>query len=62
MTYRKNGTVFIEAEPESTCELCGKTAETRPYGPGGCRVCFQCGMLDEEATMRRFGQLLDPSN
>lgn len=31
------------------CELCGKVAETRPYGPKGEEVCFECGMKDEAA-------------
>ena len=41
-------------EPEVECELCGVTAETRPYGPNGERVCFDCGMKDPEAAMRGF--------
>lgn len=41
-------------EPDSVCELCGKVAETRPYGPRGERVCFQCGMLNKGATERAF--------
>lgn len=62
MTHKKNEVVFIEPESAKTCELCGKVAETRPYGPGGCRVCFACGMKDEDGARRRFGQLLEPSN
>ena len=45
----------IEQTPDRRCELCGKVAELRPYGPHGERVCFQCGMLDEEAAKRQFG-------
>ena len=44
----------IEDEPDLRCELCGKIAETRPYGPHGKRVCFKCGMLDEAAAKRQF--------
>ena len=44
----------IEKEPEMICELCGKLAETRPYGPREERVCFQCGMKDELAAKRQF--------
>jgi len=40
--------------PERRCELCGKLAELRPYGPKGEYVCFACGMLDEEAAQRQF--------
>jgi hypothetical protein len=44
----------IEAEPPQTCELCGNVEETRPYGPNGEEVCFDCGMKDEEAVKRGF--------
>jgi hypothetical protein len=40
------------------CELCGKEAELRPYGPGGKFICFACGMADRAGTERRFGALL----
>lgn len=45
----------IEREPPRRCELCGKEAETRPYGPEGERVCCECGMKDEEAARFHFG-------
>ena len=45
---------IIEAEPDGKCELCGKEAETRPYGPKGEEVCFKCGMKDEKAAKRGF--------
>lgn len=48
----------IEKEDPTKCELCGKTAETRPYGPNGERVCFECGMKDEEAAKRGFRRLV----
>lgn len=44
----------IEAEDPRICQQCGEFAETRPYGKGGMRICFQCGMLDEEETGRQF--------
>ena len=44
----------IKSTPDRRCELCGKEAELRPYGPHGERVCFACGMLDEEACKRAF--------
>lgn len=36
------------------CATCGRNAETRPYGPGGSRVCFPCGTgtPEAEATAR----------
>ena len=65
MTYRVGDTVIFDAEPERACELCGKVAETRPYGPGGKRICFECGKKDPEGTKRRmdkalFGERPDP--
>jgi len=51
--------VKIEAESEHQyCQLCGKGAETRPYGPNGEEVCFQCGMKDEKTTKKQFGRIL----
>ena len=44
----------IAIRPSRKCELCGKIAETRPYGPRGEEVCFECGMRDEEASKRQF--------
>ena len=51
----KNGqkVLVIEPESEGACELCGKTAELRPYGPGGKNICFECGDRHEPETMRR---------
>lgn len=45
MTFRTSrGTVVIAPEGNSTCELCHKIDEpTRPYGPNGVRVCWDCG-------------------
>lgn len=36
------------------CELCGKTAELRPYGPKGESICFACGMKNEPVTRKSF--------
>ncbi len=41
------------------CELCGKKAELRPYGPNGESICFDCGMKDEKITMKKFSGLLN---
>lgn len=59
MTQRKGNVVFVEKETSQRCELCGRVEETRPYGPKGERVCFDCGMKNEDATKRAFGRLLD---
>jgi hypothetical protein len=53
------GPFLIEVEPERRCELCGKIEETRPYGPNGERVCFQCGMENEEAALKQYNKALD---
>jgi hypothetical protein len=45
---------IIAAEGAQVCELCGKSAETRPYGPKGEEVCFPCGVKDEAAAGRVF--------
>jgi hypothetical protein len=59
MTHKVGNTIIICDEPDGVCELCGAVDETRPYGPGGKEVCFDCGMKDEaemERQMaRRFG-------
>lgn len=51
--------VIGEGNPE-LCELCGDTAELRPYGPGGKRICFPCGQKDPKTTAEqaklRLGQ------
>lgn len=60
-----SGRGLICAEPDDICELCGKVDELRPYGPGGKRVCFDCGMKDQEQAKARlhnyiFGSPLPP--
>lgn len=49
-----SGRGFIAVEPDGKCELCGKIAELRPYGPKGERVCFDCGMKDRAVAERQF--------
>lgn len=44
----------ITDQPPGRCELCKVVAETRPYGPNGEEVCFDCGMKDEAAMRRGF--------
>lgn len=52
------GIPFIEAEPDRRCELCGKVAECRPYGPNGEQICFDCGQKDLATTERMMGRYL----
>lgn len=54
----ENGVAWIAAEPDGRCEICGKIAETRPYGPEGQEVCFQCGMKNETAAKQQFERFL----
>ena len=49
-----SGLGFIAPETPQQCDLCGKVAELRPYGPNGECVCFDCGMKDMEAARRGF--------
>lgn len=50
--------IIIEKEPKGKCELCGKIAELRPYGPNGENICVECGMKDKNTTLRRMAQRL----
>ena len=50
MSDKERGGFVIEAEENQQCDLCGKIAELRPYGPNGECVCFACGMKDEESA------------
>lgn len=55
MSVRAGNKIIITEEPKRICELCGKTAETRPYGTNGENICFPCGMLSERETKIQFG-------
>ena len=62
-----SGRGFIAEESPQRCELCGVIEETRPYGPNGEEICFDCGMKDEETTRKRmeqyiFGETNDTTN
>lgn len=48
----------IEQTEDAKCELCGKLAELRPYGPNGEHICFACGMKDEALTKRQFRRVV----
>ena len=43
--------VVIEQENPQQCDLCGKIAELRPYGPNGEAICFDCGQKNPEAIV-----------
>jgi len=49
--------VIYEEKPQK-CDLCGKIAELRPYGPKGECVCFGCGMKDERSAQKACAEHL----
>lgn len=49
-------TAVLRDPKRGKCELCGKRADLRPYGPMGEDICFECGMKNEALTSRRFIQ------
>lgn len=55
MSKMVNGITIIEAEPDFICGLCGKIAETRPYGPNGEEICWECGEKDPVSRDRMMG-------
>lgn len=55
MSKNVNGIPVVEAGPDFICALCGKIAETRPYGPNGEEICYECGMKDRAGTERMMG-------
>lgn len=59
MSKRVGNIFIIQEEPEGVCELCGKTAELRPYGEHGERICFECAMKNKETTDRKFREIID---
>lgn len=49
-----SGRGIIAEEPPQVCEMCGKIAECRPYGPNNEQICFECAMKDEETTRKKM--------
>jgi hypothetical protein len=58
MSKRHGNVIIIEAEKPQQCDLCGKIAELRPYGPNGETICFECGEKDPKTTERMMGRVL----
>lgn len=50
--------IYLEVTPDEKCEMCGTSAECRPYGPNGSNVCFDCGMKNESETRRNMERVL----
>ena len=59
MSRRVKRQFISQPEPPRVCELCGRVAELRPYGPNGENICFACGMKDEESCKRQFMKVLE---
>jgi hypothetical protein len=53
-----SGRGFIAPEPPQRCEFCGVIDETRPYGPDGEEICYDCGMKDPDTTERKMAEYL----
>lgn len=49
-----SGSGYICVEPDRKCEMCGKVAECRPYGPKGEQICFPCGQKDKKQTEQKM--------
>jgi hypothetical protein len=56
--YLVPGAGVIMVRGDKKCELCGKMAETRPYGPRGEEICWDCGQKDPAATNRQMKRVL----
>lgn len=54
MSQRIGNITIIEPEPDFICFICGKVDETRPYGPNGEEICYDCAMKDPETTKRQM--------
>lgn len=50
--------LIVEPTEPEDCELCGKTAELRPYGPNGENICYECGQKDVAGTERKLREVL----
>lgn len=55
-----SGVPIIRETAPAVCDLCGKVAELRPYGPNGENVCFPCGMKNEAAATEKFKRRIFP--
>lgn len=53
-----SGRGFIAKEADDVCEMCGVVDELRPYGPNYERICFDCGMKNEELTKARMDEYI----
>lgn len=56
--YLTPGSRVIMVRGDKTCELCGKVDETRPYGPKGEEICYECSKKNPEAARRQMNRVL----
>lgn len=59
MTQLVDNVLFVEDTASSPCELCGRVAELRPYGPNGKLICVDCGNKDPVNTHARMVESLE---
>lgn len=60
MISREGNTIIIGPSPldkEGSCELCGKMAELRPYGPEGKSICIECVEKNWEETCQQIARI-----
>lgn len=58
MSFRFGPIAVICPTPDEKCELCGKLAELRPYGPRGEKICWECGEKNPAARDRQMNRIL----
>ncbi|MEW6506376.1 MAG: hypothetical protein AB1432_01390 [Bacteroidota bacterium] len=60
MSRVENGILILEStkDDEGKCAYCGKVDDLRPYGKNNERICFECGMKDEETTQKKIEEHL----
>jgi hypothetical protein len=49
LSFRIGNVAIIADQPDGVCDLCGKTADVRPYGPLGENICWECGQKNPQA-------------
>jgi len=69
MSDIRNGVIIFNPQPDGVCELCGQTADVRPYGVNGENICHPCGMKNKAATEKQMDKrffekvnVIDPSS
>lgn len=46
----------IDSENLGTCEVCGRKANTRPWGPNGEHICPSCFLNEDDNPSRTEGE------